>query len=37
VPVFGGPGGLGLLDELTAGAAGAMTGFSCTEGLIACV
>src|SRR5690606_38285583 len=28
VPVFGGLGGLGLLDELAAGAAGAMTGFS---------
>jgi 4-hydroxy-tetrahydrodipicolinate synthase len=27
-PVFGGLGGLGLLDELMAGAAGAMTGFS---------
>ncbi|MFB6676544.1 dihydrodipicolinate synthase family protein [Streptomyces sp. NPDC056390] len=37
VPVFGGLGGLGLLDELAAGAAGAMTGFSCPEGLIACV
>ncbi|MDF3300108.1 dihydrodipicolinate synthase family protein [Streptomyces tropicalis] len=34
VPVFG---GLGLLDELAAGAAGTMTGFSCPEGLIACV
>lgn len=28
VPVFGGLGGVGLLDELMAGAAGAMTGFS---------
>jgi 4-hydroxy-tetrahydrodipicolinate synthase len=28
VPVFGGLGGVGLLDELQAGAAGAMTGFS---------
>jgi 4-hydroxy-tetrahydrodipicolinate synthase len=28
VPVFGGLGGIGLLDELTAGSAGAMTGFS---------
>lgn len=28
VPVFGGLGGIGLLDELMAGAAGAMTGFS---------
>ncbi|MGW0939137.1 dihydrodipicolinate synthase family protein [Streptomyces sp. NPDC002666] len=37
VPVFGGLGGLGLLDELAAGAAGAMTGFSCPEGLVACV
>ncbi|RPK54583.1 L-2-keto-3-deoxyarabonate dehydratase [Streptomyces sp. ADI96-02] len=34
--VFGGLGGLGLLDELACGAAGAMTGFSCPEGLIAC-
>ncbi|WP_034288882.1 dihydrodipicolinate synthase family protein [Amycolatopsis benzoatilytica] len=37
VPVFGGLGGLGLLDELAAGAAGAMTGFSFPEGLLACV
>lgn len=37
VPVFGGLGGLGLLDELAAGAAGAMTGFSFPEGLVACV
>ncbi|WP_028937997.1 dihydrodipicolinate synthase family protein [Pseudonocardia spinosispora] len=37
VPVFGGLGGLGLLDELAEGAAGAMTGFSVPEGLIACV
>ncbi|MFR9672954.1 dihydrodipicolinate synthase family protein [Streptomyces sp. TR06-5] len=37
VPVFGGLGGLGLLDELAAGSAGAMTGFSCPEGLVACV
>jgi 4-hydroxy-tetrahydrodipicolinate synthase len=28
VPVFGGLGGVGLLDELMAGSAGAMTGFS---------
>jgi len=28
VPVFGGLGGVGLLDELEAGSAGAMTGFS---------
>lgn len=33
VPVFGGLGGVGLLDELVAGAAGAMTGFSHPEGL----
>lgn len=37
VPVFGGLGGVGLLDELAAGSAGAMTGFSFPEGLIACV
>lgn len=37
VSVFGGLGGQGLLDELTAGAAGAMTGFSYPEALIACV
>ena len=37
VPVFGGLGGLGLLDELAAGSAGAMTGFSYPEGLLACV
>jgi 4-hydroxy-tetrahydrodipicolinate synthase len=37
VPVFGGLGGIGLLDELDAGSAGAMTGFSFPEGLIACV
>ena len=34
VPVFGGLGGVGLLDELVAGAAGAMTGFSYPEGLL---
>lgn len=28
IPVFGGLGGVGLLDELAAGSAGAMTGFS---------
>lgn len=33
VPVFGGLGGVGLVDELAAGAAGAMTGFSAPEGL----
>ena len=37
VPVFGGLGGIGLLDELDAGSAGAMTGFSFPEALIACV
>ncbi|MFA9429913.1 dihydrodipicolinate synthase family protein [Egicoccus sp. AB-alg2] len=37
VPVFGGLGGVGLLDELDAGAAGAMTGFSFPEALKACV
>lgn len=37
VPVFGGLGGIGLLDELAVGAAGAMTGFSAPEGLLACV
>ncbi len=37
VPVFGGLGGQGLLDELQAGAAGAMTGFSYPEGLLACI
>lgn len=36
VPVFG-LGGIGLLDELAAGAAGAMTGYSFPEGLLACV
>ncbi len=34
-PVFGGLGGVALIDELAAGAAGAMTGFSFPEGLIA--
>jgi 4-hydroxy-tetrahydrodipicolinate synthase len=33
IPVFGGLGGVGLLDELASGAAGAMTGFSHPEGL----
>jgi 4-hydroxy-tetrahydrodipicolinate synthase len=37
VPAFGGLGGTNLLDELEAGSAGAMTGFSCPEGLLACV
>lgn len=33
VPIFGGLGGVGLIDELAAGAAGVMTGFSHPEGL----
>lgn len=33
LPVFGGLGGVGLIDELACGAAGAMTGFSHPEGL----
>ena len=37
VPVFGGLGGINLLDELACGAAGAMTGFSYPEVLVACV
>lgn len=37
VPIFGGLGGIGLLDELEAGSAGAMTGFSFPEALLACV
>ena len=37
VPVFGGLGGVNLLDELAVGAAGAMTGFSFPEALVACV
>lgn len=36
-PVFGGLGGVGLLDELGCGAAGAMTGFSFPEALVAVV
>jgi 4-hydroxy-tetrahydrodipicolinate synthase len=36
-PVFGGLGGVALIDELAAGAAGAMTGFSYPEGLAATV
>ncbi|UJP09767.1 dihydrodipicolinate synthase family protein [Microbacterium sp. KUDC0406] len=35
--VFGGLGGQSLLDELAAGSAGAMTGFSVPEALVACV
>lgn len=37
VPVFGGLGGVGLLDELSCGSAGAMTGFSYPEALVAAV
>lgn len=37
LPVFGGLGGIGLIDELAMGAAGAMTGFSFPEGLVAAV
>lgn len=35
--LFGGLGGIGLLDELQAGAAGAMTGFSYPEALVSVV
>jgi 4-hydroxy-tetrahydrodipicolinate synthase len=37
LPVFGGLGGVGLLDELAAGAAGAMTGFAFPEALVSVV
>jgi 4-hydroxy-tetrahydrodipicolinate synthase len=37
VPVFGGLGGVNLLDELVAGSAGAMTGFAVPEALVATV
>lgn len=37
VPVFGGLGGINLIDELAAGSAGAMTGFSYPEGLLAAI
>lgn len=37
IPVFGGLGGVGLVDELSMGAAGAMTGFSAPEGLRATI
>jgi 4-hydroxy-tetrahydrodipicolinate synthase len=37
VPIFGGLGGVSLLDELLAGSAGAMTGFAVPEALIATV
>jgi 4-hydroxy-tetrahydrodipicolinate synthase len=37
VPMFGGLGGVGLLDELLSGSAGAMTGFAVPEALVATV
>lgn len=37
IPVFGGLGAMGLLDELLAGSAGVMTGFSHPEGLLTTV
>src|SRR5947209_5531244 len=37
IPMFGGLGGVGLLDELLAGSAGAMTGFAVPEALVATV
>ncbi len=37
VPVFGGLGGITLIDELAAGSAGAMTGFSYPEGLLSAI
>ncbi|HVT68447.1 MAG TPA: dihydrodipicolinate synthase family protein [Trebonia sp.] len=37
MPLFGGLGGAGLLDELCAGASGAMTGFSYPEALVSVV
>jgi 4-hydroxy-tetrahydrodipicolinate synthase len=37
IPLFGGLGGVGLLDELCAGASGAMTGFSYPEALVSVV
>ena len=37
VPVFGGLGGVSLLDELACGSAGVMTGFSYPEALVATV
>jgi len=37
VPMFGGLGGVSLLDELLAGSAGAMTGFAIPEALVATV
>ncbi len=36
-PIFGGLGGVGLLDELLAGSAGAMTGFAVPEALVTTV
>jgi 4-hydroxy-tetrahydrodipicolinate synthase len=37
IPVFGGLGGVWLIDELIAGSAGAMTGFAAPEALVATV
>lgn len=37
IPMFGGLGGVGLLDELLAGSAGAMTGFAIPEALVSTV
>ena len=37
LPIFGGLGGVSLLDELLAGASGAMTGFAFPEALVATV
>jgi 4-hydroxy-tetrahydrodipicolinate synthase len=37
IPMFGGLGGVALLDELLAGSAGAMTGFAVPEALVATV
>jgi 4-hydroxy-tetrahydrodipicolinate synthase len=37
IPMFGGLGGVGLLDELLAGSAGAMTGFAFPEALVSTV
>jgi 4-hydroxy-tetrahydrodipicolinate synthase len=37
MPIFGGLGGVSLLDELLAGSAGAMTGFAVPEALVAIV
>ena len=37
IPIFGGLGGVNLVDEMFAGAAGAMTGFSFPEALVATI